>query len=371
MMRSALVGRVLLSMLGTASAQPAAVPVNPTAGTPDHYALAWVRDEGAEACPNERELEGDVTRRLGRSPFDDTAERSIEIRVERSATRFSSRVLVRGKDGGVLGKRMLTSNEPTCDALFSATALAVALLIDPDATTRPTTASPSAVATFEEPVTPAEPPRAESSPPVAPPRPSGALPPTPTTPVAPDRVQGSPERTEGAWVAAAGLLALGLVPGTTAGAALQVAGQPHPRWGWSALAFYAAPATRATTGAAFQVGLTALGAAVSFRPLPGAPLFFEVGPYVGARRATVTLQPGRSNVVPAERGDLPFVALGGAASAQLPISNRVFVLSRAGVVLPLLRHRLGTRSNDGAVEEAWLEPPLAGLFCVGLGHSFF
>src|SRR6187402_1032267 len=103
-----------------ASPAPAATNTTraPAAPDPGTYALSWVRDDGAESCPAGRELARDVTARLGRSPFDETAARTIEIRVERTATGFRSRVHVRGVDDGVLGRRMLTSDEPSCAPLF-------------------------------------------------------------------------------------------------------------------------------------------------------------------------------------------------------------------------------------------------------------
>src|SRR5687767_9809216 len=92
--------------LGLARPAFAQVPAElPSASDPNTYSLAWVRDDGAESCPTGRELAKDVTARLGRSPFNENADRSIEIRVERTATGFRSRVHVLASDGHVLGRR--------------------------------------------------------------------------------------------------------------------------------------------------------------------------------------------------------------------------------------------------------------------------
>src|SRR5688500_9055900 len=88
------VARPAFAQVPTEPAAPAPPAAHAPAAAPDStgqtesYSLAWVRDDGAESCPTGRELARDVTLRLGRSPFDETAPRSIEIRVERTATGF-------------------------------------------------------------------------------------------------------------------------------------------------------------------------------------------------------------------------------------------------------------------------------------------
>lgn len=59
-------------------------------------------------------------------------------------------VYVRDASGHAIGHRSLESDEPSCGALVSATALAIALVIDPDALARP----PGPVVTAEAPVAP-------------------------------------------------------------------------------------------------------------------------------------------------------------------------------------------------------------------------
>ncbi len=75
----------------------AAAPLAPAA--PPTYALAWVRAEGAEDCPNGHALSVEVERRLGRAVFDVAAERSLEVEVTRFGNVYRSDVYVRDAAG--------------------------------------------------------------------------------------------------------------------------------------------------------------------------------------------------------------------------------------------------------------------------------
>jgi hypothetical protein len=345
---------------------PAAAPVPTSASDTGTYALAWVRDEGAEGCPTGRELEKDVAQRLGRSPFDPTALRSIEIRVERTATGFRSRVLVRGADGAVLGRRMLSSDEPTCASLFSATALAVALLIDPDAALRGSGTTPVAEFVAPEPAPP---------PPPSPPKAPG-----PPAPVAESK---KPARARGEVASSAllGAFALGIVPGSTAGAGLHIAGRPTPHWGWAVTALYLTPSEALEEGVSLSVGLTGAGAFATFRPLAqGASLSLEAGPWIGALQARVLPATGAlstdqpSGVVPSSPGDLLFLAVSAGAGLEAHVTPAVFITVRALLLAPLIRHQMtiSESSRSGTNQaELWTQPPVGGLFSTGVGLSFF
>jgi hypothetical protein len=139
----------------------AAEPSAPAAATPPTYALSWVRGEGAEECPPARALVAEVERRLGRAVFDAAAERSFEVEVMRFGKTYRSDVYVRDAGGKTLGHRSLQSDEPGCTALLNATALAVALVIDPEAAARePAPNKP--IAAFQAPVVAPPPPPAPS-----------------------------------------------------------------------------------------------------------------------------------------------------------------------------------------------------------------
>jgi hypothetical protein len=346
----------------SAASPAAASPAAATAPDTGTYALAWVRDDGAESCPPGREFAADVTQRLGRSPFDPDAPRSIEIRVERTATGFRSRVHVRGNDGSTLGRRMLTNDEPTCAPLFSATALAVALLIDPDAALREPAGTP--VAEFTEPSPP--PPKPASLP-----EPVTTAAPTPAPPPPPPR-----RDHEGAAAALLGVYALGITPEGSPGLALQVSGRPDTHWGWSALALYVDPSEALHDNVTFSVGLTALGGLVSFRPLPrGANLAFEAGPWLGVLGTSVVVSDERPvSAVATSPGDFLFAALSAGVGFEAAVSTNVFVTARGHLLLPLIRRQLSVSVESSAgstVEEVWTQPPVAGLFSAGVGFAFF
>jgi hypothetical protein len=109
--------------------------------------LSWVRTREAISCPDAGEIETDVIRRLGWSPFGSPASRSIEVSVSKEPARWRADIEVRAPDGSSLGSRSVTSEAATCASLASAAGLAVALMIDPAAflrgNTEPETPAPA------------------------------------------------------------------------------------------------------------------------------------------------------------------------------------------------------------------------------------
>jgi hypothetical protein len=97
-------------------------------------------------------VQRDVARRLGRSPFGEQADRAVEIVVAHDGTLWKADIALKTSDGVSLGSRSVTSSAPSCESLAAAAALAVALLIDPEAMLRPA-ASPAA----QEPAAESEP----------------------------------------------------------------------------------------------------------------------------------------------------------------------------------------------------------------------
>jgi hypothetical protein len=138
--------------------------------------LEFVRDAGAEACPDELALRNAVADRLGSDPFWPAAPRAVAVVLDREGHRFRARVLLRdAASGKILGTRVLTSAEKECTELFSALALAVAIAVDPESATRAPRSDPSPSETS----TSAPPPQRaathpEPAPPVAPPPPVDA-----------------------------------------------------------------------------------------------------------------------------------------------------------------------------------------------------
>ena len=202
-------------MCGIANAQKDA---NGATGT---YALSFVRGAGAEGCPNRHDLEREVSEKLGRAPFEPAASRSIEILTERTPEGHRSVVSVIDRDGKLIGRRVLLDETATCAPIFSATALAVALLIDPEAALSRDSHANEAVGRFEV-----------DEPPVSATRGAGADRRSSVTAVQarPDRRTehsgGHSERHAVAIVGAEALVTVGLVPEVTPGVGIVIDGLP-------------------------------------------------------------------------------------------------------------------------------------------------
>lgn len=101
--------------------------------------LGWTRLPGAESCVSARDLALDVEARLGRAAFiaPAAADLTLEGRVEPATAPSAFRATIRLLDqsGALLGTRELETSDPTCRDLADPVALAVALMIDPDAAT--------------------------------------------------------------------------------------------------------------------------------------------------------------------------------------------------------------------------------------------
>jgi hypothetical protein len=325
--------------------------------TVEDYSLSWVRSEGADACPGRTDLAKEVATRLGHMPFVESAERAIEIRVEKTNTGFASHILVRDASGVVTGRRALASDDADCQVLFSATALAVALLIDPEVALR----QPDAVARFDAATDPVPAPAA-SEPPPEPPRAAAASEPPPAPP--PSQEPSSERAERLVTISAEGVLALGVVPEAAPGARLSAAARFGERWGYSLSAVALREGETSGQGATFEVGLTAFGLAATFDlvPGPGLRLGAEVGPWVGALH-TAVYDPN-----PREAGDFWVAGLSAGLAAQVPLSTEVFLSVRGAALAPLVRRGLFVR---GQSEPVWRQPPVAALASVGLGMSFF
>jgi hypothetical protein len=262
----------------------AALPARAQQAAPT-YSLSWVRGEGAEECPTARAVAAEVERRLGRPVFDAAAARSFEVQVARVAGQYRSDVFVRDEAGRSLGHRSLQSDEPGCNALFGATALAIALVIDPEAASR----QPAASAAFEAPPAPAAPPPAPAPPP---PPPVVAAPPPPLPTALP---QPAPRALVS--MVLRGQLSGGLVPEPAPGVGLGLAARPSKRWGFAAAAWYTPPKRALRGEGDFEIGLghdrqgaaRAHGRPVARRFSPGCP---NASP--GDRRRRLRVSGGRA-----------------------------------------------------------------------------
>jgi hypothetical protein len=328
----------------------------------ERYSLSWVRDEGAEACPARADLAREVTKRLGRAPFDENAARSIEIQVAHGPRGFESLTRVRDATGKVVGRRELVSEEAGCESIFSATALAVALLIDPEAALSgdvPAASVPSvpsvqasSTATLPAPETT----RKEVS--------SPKLEPVRELPADEPRSSPPARLPSPAGVGIEGVIASGLTPELGPGANLFVSYRPGARFGVAANALYLESATASRSGAVFDVGLTAFGLSGTFDVIPESALRWTlgVGPMVGALHVSVR------SPTPVDPGDFAFVALAGGSRLQIPLGRWVFASLQGSGVVNLVRRGLFVKGEEDAV---FREPAVGAFLGAGFGLSIF
>jgi hypothetical protein len=117
-------------------------------------------DRGDHACPDRAALEAMVKGALGRDPFRQQAERSIEARIAKVEEGLEARIVVR-EGGAITGERTLSDPDPGCAELARAVALAISVAIDP-LIFRRSIDPPVSTSTVSPP--PAPPPRTDPSP---------------------------------------------------------------------------------------------------------------------------------------------------------------------------------------------------------------
>lgn len=193
---------------------PQRASANPTAR------LVYIRNKGAESCPDEEALKSAVAARLGYEPFRPFADVTVIARVKRSDRVYRGEVELTGGSGIELGSREIDATDH-CEDVVKAMALTVSILVDPLSLKRP----PPAVI---ESAPPEEPPPPS---PVAPsPEPVAPTPPPPSTEPSGAVEQGAPRFFAGAGV----LGAAGLAPAPSLSGALFF-GVQFARWGSMAL----------------------------------------------------------------------------------------------------------------------------------------
>jgi hypothetical protein len=316
-----------------------------TAHATETVRLAWARGEGADACLGEAELVARVRSRLGTDPFDDAAERVIEGHAVPVKSGFRAELLVRGADGGVLGRRSIEAAGEDCVALGQAVTLAVVLTIDPNAPLR----GDESTASFpiDGPPVPSLPqPKAPSAPPDRP-RPAATAP-CPSCPPPPSRLGLS-----------AGVVgALGLLPRVALGAEVEGAYPALPsgfvvgaRW---------LPSVNSSDGH-IAVGITS-GKVGYCGGLVDSRLALSL---CGALEAGVTTVVAR-DLEPVSPGDYPYLALG--AGPRLVWPARAAVSFQAGLfgLVPLFRHRFQVETSRNPGFQA---SPVGAVGFVGVGFG--
>jgi hypothetical protein len=275
--------------------------------------LSWVELPGAEGCGGAPAVARAEEDRLGRHALVSPAQAdlSIEARVERSGRppHWHAVMVLRDRDGTVLGGRELGSAAADCAELRASAALAAALMIDPDAALRPD--PPAAPPPDPPPVVPAPP---------APVPPLEALASPPQVIV--ERVPPGPvveaPSSWGVTPTAGFALGFGVLPATAAGVRLGITVSPPHFWDLALFGgVWAAQTVHAERGAQIRFSLPWAGLAVCPVHLGrrGRPsLSVCVGPEVGFLEsepqdfmsARSSVEPAVSVVAPA-RIEVPLV----------------------------------------------------------------
>ncbi|MGC4087013.1 MAG: hypothetical protein QM756_03750 [Polyangiaceae bacterium] len=99
--------------------------------------LTWDAGEGTDACLSPRSVERQVEARLGRALSQLAPAQRVQVRIEPSAKRWVVRIEMQGANGALLGRRVLTLTDDPCRQVEGFVALALALMIDPEAALLP------------------------------------------------------------------------------------------------------------------------------------------------------------------------------------------------------------------------------------------
>jgi hypothetical protein len=312
---------------------------------PEPVRLAWIRGKGADACSSPQQIADQVAARLGTSPFAANAARSIDAYVTRSESGWRAEIYVRGRDGALAGSRELTSEAPDCAPIESASVLAIALAIDPDAGLRP----PPAPA-------PAPPPAAARTPLPAP---------------LPARVPPSPPPAPLHRSPAAGLGSSSVALRAGAGVGLL----PRPAAGLSLAAHVAIARSAQLTGevlwmpevraadARFAFGLTALalGACVDVVRREQADLAACGSLWGGALHAVVY------SLKPTEPGDRAWAGAAASPRLRIRVASGLYIEAGMHVLVPIIRQPF---TVTGWKDPVFQQAPVTLLPFAGLGATF-
>jgi hypothetical protein len=275
--------------------------------------LEFVRDVGAEACPDELALRNAVADRLGSDPFWPAAPRAVSVVLDRADRRFRGRVLLRdAASGKVLGTRVLTSADKDCAELFAAVAFAVSIAVDPESATRTRRPDRSA-----SPATSPPPPEAP------PPRPAPAPPPPPPQPV--DAPRPASAKRFHARILGGGVLALGTSPVPELGFRL-AGGLSGHRWSVDLEARADAPAA--------SKSFARDGDLQTYPAIVGAVPCARFGPLSGCATAHVGLLHGSSSS-DARARVTALATLGARVALEVPAAGRLFAQLHAELMVPL------------------------------------
>ncbi len=324
------------------------------ASEPRQMRLVYVRETGAESCPDEGRVRAAVAGRLGYDPFSAAASATVVARITRENGRFFGSIEIVDESAGSRGNRELSTEGAECDEMSRAMALSISIAIDPEHAESDSSEGPRTDQTSTA---------------VAPPSPSaasparGALPPprpdprsTSDRPVnveRPDAGAGKPAFSS--WLAAVSMLGVGTAPVFGGSLTLQAR---RGRWSLGA----GGRLLSGPRGAA--QGDTELRATLAAGELAGC---FEHGPlsYCALGLAGATWARASSIAVPRTAVGA-FGALGARVAAAAPLSRSFEAFAQAELlaVLSPIHPQI-----DG--QDVWQAPPVAGGLGVGVRVRFW
>jgi hypothetical protein len=114
----------LLALIGLLGALPA------EAAAPQAH-LLYVRERGAEDCPDDVAMRATVAAHLGREPFSEHAGTTVSVTLSGTINGLRAKIELVDAVGEVTGARELQSRRRDCVDLAPAVALAISLAVDP------------------------------------------------------------------------------------------------------------------------------------------------------------------------------------------------------------------------------------------------
>jgi hypothetical protein len=319
-------------------------------------ALNLSRLPGAEACPNVGELARRVAVQLKRDAFVSPAAATVfvDVTIRPAAPGFRIRILLSSHDQAPPGERELTSSSLDCNDAVDSAALAIALMLDPEALTRSDEPAPT---------------------PGAAPAPSAPVPvPSPPPSIPAPAKSPSATTTRARPVRGQTRLALGAqgavdqVPGVdfgvSGGLRLGNSGRTHAIE--VGLAYLAPRRVEVRAGAGGQFSLVDLGVSHVWSPLHRGSWVLSL--LTGAQAARIFAS--GFGFTGSNRENVGSWLVSGTleGEAALAVSERWDLTLRIGLGLPLWRDSFEATTAGGTA--AILNPePLFGSFGLGLAFS--
>ncbi len=327
--------RKRLAALAIYALHPAAASAQPM-----RSAALRVERSVEEACPDERAIRAEVDRRLGRASFAEGSPRSIVVQY-RPPLRGRRRARITVRDGSAEAPvRDLSQDGPGCEALSEAVALAVALVIDPDAALRPAPPDPAAPAVTA------------AVPNTCPETPAGTCPECPTCPSPPPPAAfvPAPRRSlPASWIALAAGVAIGVAPAPSLSVGISAMVPLRGRWSLDLGASYLLPVT--TLDGTTSIGRTVARVGACLDTTPTRVQLGGCAGVLGGAMHLVAL-----TLQPVEPGDRAWIGASAEAHARLFPGDRWVISAQARAVVPLLTW---APRVEGASTPSFSPPPVA------------